>query len=293
MMVIHDIYLLQRSDDFYLPPGQEASVDLELKKVPLKPHTVLSGLVVGGCGPLAEATVKVFSMDYKPVAHSVTDKDGKFLFKNVLRPGSYRVLATAAGFNLSTDYIVSLTWGKPVNIIIKVTPSELAHQAVVYGMIWDSLGVALCNADIHIYSDRCPGKIVARSQSNNDGEYMVYGLKPGKYRITALKSGYLLQAPATFTCFPNEIVPLDLFLYEDCCMRNGTVSGKIRAGNKPVPYATVGLYQVKDDRHILIAVKQANGAGVYLFANVQLGSYLVKAKLEDKSEICSKKFLLR
>lgn len=292
-MVIHDIYLLQRSDDFYLPPCQEASVDLALKKVPLNPHTILSGLVVGGCGPLAEATVKVFSMDYKPIAHSVTDKDGKFHFKNVLHPGSYRVLATAAGFNLSTDNIVSLTWEKPENMIIRVTPSELVHQAVVYGTIWDSLGFALCDADIHIYSHHCPGKIVAWSQSNNDGEYMVYGLKPGKYRITALKAGYFLQAPATFTCFPNEIVPLDLFLYEDCCMRNGTVSGRIRAGNKPVPFATVALYHVKDDRHILIAVKEANGVGVYLFDHVQPGRYLVKAKLEDKSEICSKKFILR
>lgn len=94
-MVIRDSYLLQRSEQFNLCPRQEMTVDLSLKKAPKEPCTVLMGSVAGNCAQIEGATVKVIDRCNKPIAHTVTDNKGKFIFENILPPGEYKVIATA------------------------------------------------------------------------------------------------------------------------------------------------------------------------------------------------------
>lgn len=289
-MVIRDLYLLQRSDDFHLLPRQEAQIDLALVKITPVPNTALSGLVLGVCGPLAKATVKVLRMDNAPLMHTVTDKNGFFSFKNMLPAGDYRVLATADRYRVSGDYHVSLLPNRPKYMILRLEYSALSCNATVYGMVRDNSGAALSDVEIRIYDLRCTKKMAACSRSNSDGEYLVYGLKPGKYQIMAQKSGYVFPQPATFQCLPNDILPLDLFLYVDGCLQNGTVSGEIKCQGKPVPHGVAALYREEDGGHRLIAVKEANDEGIYLFDHVPPGEYLVKAKLEGQRElICEEK----
>lgn len=285
-MAIRDIYLLQCSNGFHLNPRQEVSVDLALYKVPVEPRTLISGQVIGSCGPLLGATVKVFSMDYTPLLHAVTDAEGRFQFRNMLYPGNYRLIATADGYSVSSNYMVFLEPKNPVNVIVKLKVSDLVNHATIYGIVRDNnSGFGLCNAVIRVYNDCNFEKIEAVSRSNEDGEYMIYGLDPGKYRITASKTGFVFQQPVFFECFPNETLPLDLFLYEDIRLRNGTVTGKIEHNGMAVPGAAVALYRVENNRHTLIAVKKTNDEGVYLFGDVQPGAYLIKAKLEGQTEI--------
>lgn len=284
-MVIRDIYLLQQSDDFYIYPLQEVSVDLALEKAPVKPHTFLSGKVYGCNGPILGAIVKVFTSDYVPVLHTETNSDGRFVIKNVLPAGSYHVLATADGYKVSEDHIVSLESRKSVNIRIKLKSSDLIHYSTLYGIVRDEMGHKLSDVSIRLYNYECQNKIEAITQTNSDGEYLVYGLKPGKYLITAYKNGYTFNQPVTLECFPNEMLPLDLFLNEDYSLRNGTVSGRIEFNGSPVSYAAVALYRVEENRNTLIAIEEANDGGMYLFGNVHPGAYLVKAKLEDQTEI--------
>ena len=103
-MVIRDIYLLQRSEQFNLGPRQEMTVDLSLKRVPKELCTVLIGSVAGRCGQIEEATVKVLDRNNMPVAHTVTDQKGRFVFENILPPGEYKVIATAEGYRVSGVY---------------------------------------------------------------------------------------------------------------------------------------------------------------------------------------------
>lgn len=289
-MVIRDLYLLQRSADFYLSPRQEAQIDLALAKTRPAPDTALSGLVLGVCGPLAKATVKVLLMDNTPFMHTVTDKNGFFSFKNMLPPGNYHVLATADKYGVSMDYHVSLLPHQPKYMILRVELSALSCHATVYGMVRDNNGTALRDVEIRIFGLCRAKKMVACSRSNSDGEYLVYGLKPGKYQIMAQKPGYVFPQPAAFQCFPNDILPLDLFLYIDGCLQNGTVSGEIKYQGKPVPHGVAALFREEDGGHRLIAVKEANDRGIYLFDHVPPGEYLVKAKLEGQREfICEDK----
>ena len=282
-MAIRDVYLLKRSDGFHLNPRQEVTVDLALKRAPILPCTILSGQVIDNCGPLPGATVKVFLMNYAPVLHAMTDANGRFLFRNVLYPGCYRVIATADGYSVSEDTAISLEPDEPVKIVKRLNPSNHLGLAAVYGVVRDPLGNAISNADICVLDDRRPERTVAITHTNHDGEYLVVGLKPRKYEIIARKHGYIFPQPTFFECYPNEIVPLDLFMYEDIQLRNGTVSGIIKFGGNPVPHAAVALYRVEDNRHELIRLQEANREGVYLFADVKPGNYLVKAELDAPS----------
>ncbi|MGE4354689.1 MAG: collagen binding domain-containing protein [Oscillospiraceae bacterium] len=279
-MVIRDIYLLQRSEQFNLGPRQEVTVDLSLKKVPKPPRTVLVGTVTGKCGQIEGATVKVFDRSNKPIAHTVTDNKGKFVFENILPPGEYKVIATAEGYQVSRVYRLMLESRKPVSRFIWLEVSNYVNLATIYGVVYNEVNLGLANAKIMITDYDKPEICKVYTQTNEDGEYLVYGLKPGKYRITALIEGYMPPDKISFELLPNEISCVNLFLYPDVSLQDGTISGKINFYGKGEPNAVVALYKVEGSGHILLATKETNKSGFYLFPNVKPGEYLVKSKME-------------
>ena len=279
-MAIRDVYLLQRSEQFYLAPRQEMTVDLSLKEAPKEPCTVLMGCVAGKCGQIEGATVKVLDRSNKPIAHTVTDQKGKFVFENILPPGEYKVIATAEGYKISTVYRLMLESRKPVSIFIWLEVSNYVNLATIYGVVYNEVNLGLANAKILIEDYDKPDIYEVLTHTNEDGEYLVYGLKPGKYRITALIEGYMPPQKISFESLPNEITCVNLFLYPDVFLQDGTISGIIEYYDKDVPNAVVALYKVEGSNHILLATKETNKSGFYLFPNVKPGEYLVKSKLE-------------
>lgn len=279
-MVIRDIYLLQRSEQFNLGPRQEMTVDLSLEKAPKEPCTVLTGSVVGKCGHIERATVKVLDRNNKPIAHAVTDHEGTFIFENILPPGEYIVIATAEGYKVSKVYRIMLESRKPISIFIWLEASDYKNLATVYGVVYNEVNLGLANARILITDYDKPEIYEAFTQTNEDGEYLVYGLKPKKYWMSASKEGYFLPQKISFELTPNEIACVNLFLYPDESSTDGTVSGKIDYSGQSISNAVVALYKVEERGHFLLATKETNDSGFYLFQNVKPGEYLVKSKVE-------------
>lgn len=279
-MVIRDIYLLQRSAQFNLQPRQEMTVDLSLKKTPKEPCTVLTGSVAGKCGHIEGATVKVLDRNNKPIAHAVTDHEGTFIFANILPPGEYIVIATAEGYKVSKVYRLVLKSRRPVLICIWLEASDYLNLATVYGVVYDKVNSVLVNAEILITDYDKPEICEAFTQTNADGEFLVYGLKPKKYWISASKKGCFLPQKISFELTPNEIACVNLFLYPDESSTDGTISGKIDYYGQNIPNAVVALYKVEERGHFLLATKETNESGFYLFPNVKPGEYLVKSKMK-------------
>ena len=276
-MAIRDVYLLQRSERFNLAPRQEITVDLSLKKAPC---TVLMGSVAGKCVPIEGATVKVLDRSNKPIAHTVTDHEGKFVFENILPPGEYKVIATAAGYKVSRVYRLMLESRKPVSIFIWLEVSDYLNLATVYGVVYNEVNLGLANAKILITDYDKPEIYKAFTQTSTDGEFLIYGLKPKKYWISASKEGYCLPEKVSFELTPNEMSCVNLFLYPDVSSTYGTVSGIIDTYGQSVPNAVAALYKVDERGHFLVATKETNERGFYLFPNVKPGEYLVKSKME-------------
>lgn len=279
-MAIRDIYLLQRSEQFNLDPRQEKTVDLLLKKAPKKPCTVLMGCVAGKRGQIEGATVKVLGMRNEPIAHAVTDYKGKFIFENILLPGKYKIIATAEGYKVSRVYRLFLEPRRPVSMFIWLEVSDYINLATVYGVVYNDANFGLTNAKIIITDYDKPETCKAFTQTNADGQFLVYGLKPTKYWISASKEGYFLPQKISFELTPNGMACVNLFLYPDESSTDGTISGKIDFFGQIVPNAVAVLYKVDERGHFLIATKEINENGFYLFSNVKPGKYLVKSKME-------------
>ena len=280
-MTIIDVLQLERSEIFTVEPRQEVSVDLSLKRVPVIPDTKLAGQVIGHCLPIAGATVKVLDRNNNPIHHVTTDSHGNFLFLNVLPAGDYYVIATADNYRTSKEYQISLRVGEGLSLTIELRPDSFLNFGTIYGTIRDNTGNKLSDAKVVIQKYDDTDETAAITTSNTDGEYLVYGLKPGKYWISAAKDCYSFNKKASFEIKPKDIVIMDLFLYEIIACRNGTISGQILYKEQPVSHAIVALYSIVGDNHSLIQIKETNSTGIYLFAGVTPGEYLIKSKYEE------------
>ena len=276
-MPIKDIYLLQRSENFILDPRQEITVNLSLKKASKEPCTVLMGRIFKKCGQVEGAIVKILDLNNNPIAHTVTDKKGKFVFENILPPGEYKIIATAEGYKVSNVYRLYLEPRRRAFIFIRLEVSDYINLATVYGVVYNEVNLGLRNAKILITDYENPDICEAFTQTNTDGEFLVYGLEPKKYWISSSKEGYFLPQKISFELTPNQIACENLFLYPDESTTEGTISGTTDYYGQSVPNTVVALYKVEEQGDVLLAMKETNEDGFYLFPNVKPGKYHVKS----------------
>lgn len=279
-MAMRDIYLLSKSEEFNLHAGQEVSISLELKKTPPFPCTKLCGQVVSSCAAIPGATVKVLDKDSKPVYHTKADSEGHFSFVNTLVPGNYEIIASADNYMVSESSFISLYPFIPVYRLITMKPDKDAEDAVIYGTVRNNENIPLPDAQVCVFSHRSMEFPISVTMTNQDGEYLFTGLKPGKCVISVLCYGYVLPEEITVEILPKEIFCADLYLYRDESGSIGTVSGAVYLNGHAVPYAVTTLKRKESNGFRLIQVRRANSKGVYLFGDLQAGEYIVKAKLE-------------
>ena len=159
----------------------------------------LTGQVVeqGGRTPIANARVMVFSMA-RPQAgppqmlEATTDAEGRFTVDNVL-PGAYRVQASKAGY--------AMQMFDAQQLIVEVLPGQtregvsvsLSRGGAIAGHVMDSSGAP--EAEVQVMAmRRMPGGPAGAgmfvpagpgAQTNDFGEYRLYGLAPGEYYVQA------------------------------------------------------------------------------------------------------------
>lgn len=278
-MFRRDIYLLSRSEEFHLDPGQEASININLKKAPPLPCTKLYGQVISiNCANIQGATVKILDRNFHPVSHTETDEKGTFSFINTLIPGDYKILVSAENYLVSESNLISLRPFVPSYTKIKLSPDRNAAKSVVYGTVQNRENIPLPNAQVYIFSHdnkTCPINVAT---TDADGEYLITGLTPGKYVLSASFFGYTLPKKINIEIFAKEYFCADLYLYRTNSVTNGTISGIVRYKGYPSPYAFAALYREGNDGYRLIQVKETNSEGAYLFSGLKDGKYIVKAK---------------
>ncbi|SMC34571.1 MSCRAMM family protein [Papillibacter cinnamivorans] len=279
-MAIKDIYLLCKSDEFYLKSGHEASINLSLERAPPLLCTKLHGKVVSGCRPVSGATVKVFDKNFNPLYHTITDHDGYYSFINALKPGVYEIIAAADGYLISQSRLISLLPHKSMYVTLQLQPDKSVELATVYGVIRDEKNEPLPGTLVYIFNCNDADYPSAVTISNADGEYLVSGLKPGQYWISAFREGFSFPEKIHLSVLPKEMVCADLYLYIDLSA-TGTVSGKVVFNGSAVPHALTALYLTEYGRSRLIKIQKSNHMGFYLFTGLKPGKYVVKAKLES------------
>jgi len=178
--------------------GQGRSQDSANK--PKHETCTVSGMVVklDGSVPLKSAIVRLSSAEDQTHAYAATtDADGRFTLKNV-EPGHYRLTVTRNGF-ADQEYgqktpndpgsILTLAPGQQVNDLL----FRLIPWAVIAGRIRNEDGDAMpwvrVTALREIYTEGKRKLSPDAQETTNDlGEYRLFGLRPGRYFVSATYS---------------------------------------------------------------------------------------------------------
>jgi hypothetical protein len=122
-----------------------------------------------------------------------TDIRGRFAFARVA-PGGYRLRGERDGY-LRSDLTPLLNLGgqaPPAEVTLTLTPT-----AVISGRVTDQFGEPISRVAVRAWTTR----MAAEAQTNDLGEYRLYGLAPGVYTISAARypgpaiRGDALQTP--------------------------------------------------------------------------------------------------
>ena len=164
---------------------------------------IVEGMVLSGSSgqPLSKAHVALVSVDNPNRAYSVVTKaDGGFLLKDV-ESGRYRFSVAREGY-VTQEYgqrninqanqagsILTLDPGRHLSEII----FRMAATAVLEGRILDSDGEPLAGARVeamrHSYAQgQASFTMAGAGQTNDRGEYRIWGLQPGRYFLGAVYS---------------------------------------------------------------------------------------------------------
>lgn len=280
-MTIIDRYLLTQSKKFSLGPDEEARIDLKLKIRPLPPQTKVTGQVTCEGSPVPKSTVKILDRQFDPVAHVLTDDQGLYMFEN-LKPGDYKVTATAPGFLVADTYNFSIKAKVTIIIDLKIKEDiSVRYKNTVYGKVTEWItNKPVAEAQLKLISPRTPFTI-AETISNDSGQYLFSGIQGGEYFLVATKPGFQTSDHIRFSADKGQLIKINIKLHHSCPV-SGTVSGIITIPFCPEPAdACVGLFRIEQDGETLIQVKTTNSEGLYLFSDVPAGEYVVKAKKEE------------
>lgn len=151
--------------------------------------------------PLRKAGVTLMRMEARgntnPPATTTTNSEGKFAMKNI-EPGRYRIMAQRNGF-VNSEFgmpsgnrpTASLTLEKGQtarDVEIKLTP-----HSVVTGRIIDEDGDPVTQASVALirhryFQGRKMQMPMGHAQSNDLGEYRMFGVPPGRYYVSVSAS---------------------------------------------------------------------------------------------------------
>ncbi len=154
-------------------------------------QVVLDGKPVAGIGVLV-STRQDFG-DAKTVARTSTDKEGNFTFSD-LAAGNYTLLPDAPAYVINGQkrswnpgMSVTLAAGETVDALSLV----LERGGVITGRVYDSNGKPVIEENVQIRPVDENGKPVQTSfsfssnRTDDRGIYRVFGLKPGRYIVSA------------------------------------------------------------------------------------------------------------
>jgi Carboxypeptidase regulatory-like domain len=248
----------------------------------------ISGMVVelGGSKPLKGARIELQGTDdHARSTSSVADASGHFAVKKV-QPGRYRLTVSKAGY-VTQEYgqrkpgdpgaALTLRAGQDLkDLLFRLIPS-----AVISGRVLDEEGqplqLAVVTATREVYNE---GKRVfsaeATFQTNDLGEFRLFGLPPGKYLVSAVdrsekfeRGGFLWQEPTQDSGEP-ELGYAKIYY-------PGTVDPArasplvVKAGEEissiQFLLRQVRVYRVRGHVYNLISPQRRNGTQLTLFPN--------------------------
>ena len=171
--------------------------------------------------PLRRAQVRLASQDIRTAKNATTDTEGRFEFTD-LPAGRYSLTVSKAGYlTLQYGQRRPLEPGKPLDLaaaqVLDKTDVLLPRGGAVTGRIVDEYGEPLADATVqalryqYVGGQRQLAPAGRTAQTDDLGQYRIFGLPPGDYYITAATRTPMaaIQAAATVVVAPPQGGPAD------------------------------------------------------------------------------------
>ena len=280
--------------------------------VPVPPPTgSIRGRVVRADGfPVPRARVRLTSTEpgfYNPAVP--TDDDGRFEFSDV-RLGTYLVSASKVGYATAVfGQRRESDRGDPIRVTagasIEHIDLTLPRGAVIAGVISDENGEPVENTSVGVWQIRfiagrrrlvaVPG--VQARRTNDLGRYRLFGLRPGRYLVSAVLGQQIIGEPTLDvpgylrTYFPGTPIPTDAefievrpgldALHVDFSLARGRTARVTGTAFSSTGEPMQGLAMIPSYRSSPIATDSVGARtrpdGSFEFANVSPGEYVVQA----------------
>ncbi|MGE5358221.1 MAG: carboxypeptidase regulatory-like domain-containing protein [Bacteroidales bacterium] len=288
------------------PTGASPQVPARDTKVARGGTAVVKGRVTGGDtrAPLRRARVALSAPSLERTLYASTDAQGRYEFTDV-PAGRYTIKASRSPYvALEFGQLRAFQAGKPVDVkdgdVLDKIDFVLPRGAVVAGAVVDDAGESLAGVVVTAYrSEFSEGKrklvAVGRGAETNDlGQYRLYGLQPGSYFIGTQPmpggDGYAFAPcyyPGTFSTAEAQRVILGIgqeragVNFAQALGRLARLSGTvIDASGVPLTSAMVALVNPSTGSMFNTPVKPD---GTFLVSNVAPGEYVLAATLRDQA----------
>jgi len=97
--------------------------------------------------------------------------------------------------------------------------------------------------------------------------------------VSAVKLGYYSNQSEPVEVTLRQFAPVDIVLAADPANNTGAISGIVSdaVSSLPLGNAVVALYAVGNGAETVIRITKTNAGGLFLFGDVEAGTYRVKA----------------
>lgn len=236
-----------------------------------------------------------------------TDDNGHFGFSG-LPSGEYVINTFKNGF-LSSSVNVVVTEGETVNLHLNLSPSEENAIGKLEGVVStpddnnrltpvpraiislfpvpDAFPVDELSGDVR-YSD----EPITRTETNADGFFQLEEIPPGRYFVTANKTGFK-KAMGMIRIFANQLGKTDLVMFPENPVLTGSLFGRVlekvatdetEVGIRylPVSAAEVLLFAVRTDGSKEIVRSGVSGPnGGFHFMEIPIGTYWLEVRRDS------------
>ncbi|GLI84555.1 hypothetical protein ANABIO32_22650 [Rossellomorea marisflavi] len=244
--------------------GGTAVVNLTL--IP-NPATVSGRITTTGGIPLPSSFVQVLNSNGILVATGSSDANG-FYTVGGLAAGSYTVVANAPNYGEQVRGITLMVGQVLPNVDFVLT----ADTGNLTGQVTDrETGAVLSGASV-VVLDATTQLPVATTTTSLFGNYVLNGLAPGTYIVTASLANYSTEQVGAII-FSNQNSTANLSLQPN----PGTISGNVVDNNgNPVTGSNIQI-SVLNENNVTVATLLANPDGTYQVPQLPPGTYFVTA----------------
>lgn len=232
------------------------------------PGFIAGQVVDSGNQPIQGATVTIRENTTAGavVATVLTDGNGEYVVPDLL-PQSYVVIVSAP------DKTTVLTGANVVSLATTTVNVQLADlPGSISGSILDATsGLPITGASIEVSVLNQAGAVVANASSDLAGNYVITGLSPGVYTVTARATNYETNS-ATAAVQANTDTPVSLSLFAS----PGAVAGQVVAAGTLQPIAGAQINALDANGSVMESV-YSDSQGSFVITGLAAGQYVIAA----------------